>query len=487
MGTPVKIAVIGAGSATFSLALVKDLCLTPGLADCLVSFMDIDAVRLEMIHKLAGRYAQELGANLRFERTTERRAALRDADFVINTASVVPYQDGLAVRERITQHGYYWGGGPAAGEYAFYNIRFMLDVAHEMEAICPDAWLIQAGNPVFEGCTAMTRQTNIKVCGLCHGHYGYRDICQLIGIDPHKVLWQAPGLNHNIWLTHFFYEGQDAYPLIDRWIEEQGEAYWHDNSPTRPLPPGKLWTPELERAWEIDLSRAAAHMYQMFGLMPIGDTVWMQYVGWWYHQELAAKRFWFGEPWGGQMTELSWPMYVQNLERRIEQIARLAQDPQASLVEALGATKTHEQHVPIIDGLVNDHEGQFQVNVPNQGALQGVPDDVVVEVPALVNKKGIQPLCVGALPPKIMVEQILPHWLSMERTLLAIQTGDRSILLWKILDHHATRSYQQAEALLDELLSLEVHQEMNDYFRWPQQWRSSVAQRPAPQPEPSPA
>ena len=64
MGTSVKIAVIGAGSATFSLALVKDLCLTEGLSDSLVSFMDVDAERLEMIHKLAGRYADELGAPL---------------------------------------------------------------------------------------------------------------------------------------------------------------------------------------------------------------------------------------------------------------------------------------------------------------------------------------------------------------------------------------------------------------------------------------
>ncbi|RIL08602.1 hypothetical protein DCC79_13405, partial [bacterium] len=119
----------------------------------------------------------------------------------------------------------------------------------------------------------------------------------------------------------------------------------------RPLPPGSMSTPELARAWEIDLSRAAVHMYQMFGLMPVGDTPWMPYIGWWYHTDLAAKRFWFGEPWGGQNSEISWPMYVANQDRRVQEIARLAQDPQVSLVAALGAQKTHEQHVPIIDGL----------------------------------------------------------------------------------------------------------------------------------------
>ena len=56
---------------------------------------------------------------------------------------------------------------------------------------------------------------------------------------------------------------------------------------------------------------------------------------------------------------------------------------------------------------------------PIRGALEGVPDDVVVELPAIVNQKGIQPIHVGTLPPKIMLEQILPEWLDMERDLLA--------------------------------------------------------------------
>jgi alpha-galactosidase len=480
MGTAVKIAVIGAGSATFSLGLVKDLCLTESLAGSHISFMDVDADRLEMIYKLAIRYAKELDADITFDQTLDRRAALQDADFVINTASVVDYRSGLATRELIKQYGYDWDG-PGVGEYAYYNISFILDVARDMEEICPNAWLIQSGNPVYEGCTAIIRETNIKVCGLCHGHYGYRDICDMIGIDYHKVTWQAPGLNHNIWLTHFFHEGKDAYPLIDAWIESKGEAYWNDKSPARPVPAGKRRSGELERAWEIDLSRAAAHMYRLYGLMPIGDTVWMKYVGWWYHKNLQAKRYWFGEPWGGQRSELSWPMYVESQEERVRQIAELAQDSRASLVAALGRTKTHEQQVPIIDGLVNDNEGQFQVNVGNYGALPGVADNVVVEVPALVNRKGIQPIRVEPLPPKIMLTQILPHVLSMERTLLSIKTGDRSLLLWGLLDANGTQSYRQAESVLEGILSQDYNREMNEHYRWPEKWEhSGTAHTPVP-------
>jgi alpha-galactosidase len=67
--------------------------------------------------------------------------------------------------------------------------------------------------------------------------------------------------------------------------------------------------------------------------------------------------------------------------------------------------------------------------VPNDGALSGIPDDVAVEVPAIANLKGIQPLRVEPLPAKVMLEQIYPDWLEMERTLEAFHTGDKSILL----------------------------------------------------------
>jgi alpha-galactosidase len=212
MAKSVKISVIGAGSAQFSLGLVKDLCLTEGLAGSHISFMDIHEGRLDMIYKLGTRYAQEMGAQLTFDKTMDRAAALEGADFVINTAYVLGHEHEAEMRDLATQHGYYH---QSAGLPSFYQLNLMLSVAQDMEKICPNAWLIQVGNPVFQGSTLVTRETSIKVCGLCHGHYGYREIAHTIGIDPDEVIWQAPGLNHNIWLTHFIHQGKDAYPLID--------------------------------------------------------------------------------------------------------------------------------------------------------------------------------------------------------------------------------------------------------------------------------
>jgi alpha-galactosidase len=454
----IKVTIIGAGSAEFSLGLVKDLCLTEGLAGSHVSFMDINAERLDLVYELALRYAEDLGADLGLEKTLDREVSLQDADFVINTATVTHNEYFMKRRRELTaKHGYFYGH---TGMPEFHNLQLMLDVVRDMERICPDAWVLQAGNPVFAGTTLMSRETSIKVCGLCHGHYGYAAVAATLGLDATRVTWQAPGLNHNIWLTHFYYNGQDAYPLLDEWVATKAESYWSELK---------------ERGEEIptQMSPSAIHQYKLFGLMPIGDTP--RRGGWWYHTDLETRKRWYS-PSGGGDTPQGRERVIKRKEDRLAQMKEAAYDPKIRPIELFGDQMTREQHIPIIDGLVNDNEGQFQVNVPNNGALGGIPDDVAVEVPAVVNKKGIQPLCVGSLPPKIMLEQIYPDWLRMEQTLEALKSGDKSMLLWGILTSHQTRSYDQALQMLDALLAMEPNEPMhyvediNDHYKWPDIW-----------------
>ena len=155
MPKPVRISVIGAGSATFSLGLVKDLCLTRNLTGSEVSFMDIDGHRLEAVTRMAERYTEEVGSDLRFEQTTNREDSLKGADFVINTAMVQSHHHQRAMREMMEKYGYYYNSVQGG---SFYQFGLMMEVARDMEQICPDAWLIQSSNPVFDGCTLMTRR-----------------------------------------------------------------------------------------------------------------------------------------------------------------------------------------------------------------------------------------------------------------------------------------------------------------------------------------
>jgi len=437
MGKAIKLGVIGAGSAQFSLGLVRDLCLAESLYGSAVTFMDVDEGRLELITRLAERYAAELGVDLRFEATTDRERALREADFVLNTALVGGHDPEESFRQTATEYGYYRG---IRLQTNFHQYAMMLSVARDMERFCPDAWLVQSSNPVFEGCTVMTRETGVKVVGLCHGFYGYRRLAELIGLSAaeiDEVQWEAPGVNHWIYLTQFRLHGQDLYPRVDEWIATKAEAYWSTFK-------GGGSTSQM--------SRAAMDHYRRIGVMPIGDAA-RTFSEWYYRTDLQTKQRWYGQL-GGFDSELGWAQYLHGLERNVQRIRETATDTSKRVTEVVPPVKTREIQVPIIDALANDHPGVFQVNVPNRGAIEGIADDVVVEGKAYVDGSGIKLLHVGTLPEKLMQLVLAPRVAKAERELAAFRTGDRDLLLGCLLiDDYRTRSLEHAEEIVDLMLA----------------------------------
>jgi alpha-galactosidase len=411
--------------------MIRDICVTPGLAGSSVMLMDVDQGRAQTMHRFATRYARELGVEVEFEWTTEREAALREADFVINTAQVGGHSQVERLRSWCESRGYYRGFRLAS----IIQSRMMVSVAREMERICPEAWLIQASNPVFEGCAAMTRATGIKVCGLCHGHTAYYEIARVIGLDASKVKAQTVGFNHEIWMTHFEYEGKDAYPLLDEWIETKSQDYWKDFDP----------------GLESQMSPAAIELYKLTGLMPIGDTP--RGGGWWFHTDLDTKRRWYGAI-GGFDSEIGWARYLRGGEERIEKIQQAANDSSIKLTEAFPPRPSGEQHFPLIDALWNDNETTLQVNVPNQGAIQGIPDEAVVELPAVCSRRGIQPLQIGKLPDVLMLTHLCPRLLQAEYTVALALSPDERVLVRMLLDDHRTKSWDEAVRFMREALAL---------------------------------
>ncbi len=425
MGRAVKMAVIGAGSAQFSLGVIRDLCLSEGLRGSSVHLMDINEEYVDLVHRLAVRYAQEMSVDLRFERTTDRESALQEADFVLNTASVGP-------------HG---GGGFAR----VHNLRFFLSVARDMQRLCPDAWLIQSANPVFEGCTLMTRETDVKVMGLCHGHHGVFEMAGVLGLEDagEHMSWQAVGFNHVIYLTHCYYKGRDVYPMLDEWIENEAEDYWRTYEPSFA---------------ENQMSRAAIRQYRMVGYLPIGDTP--RAGGWWYHTSQETKRRWFG-PVGGFDSEVGWSRYIEGLERHRERMFEVARDESASVTEEFPAKKSGEQILPIIDALVNDSAGHFQVNIPNRGLIDGLPHDVVVEVQAHVSRRGIQGIRVGRMPRSVMAQVLLPRLAQAEQAIQFARQPHYGMMLHILLNRHCwfqnryeppVASFEEAEQKAADIL-----------------------------------
>lgn len=114
----------------------------------------------------------------------------------------------------------------------------------------------------------------------------------------------------------------------------------------------------------------------------------------------------------------------------------------------------------IIEGLILNKEGTFQVNIPNNGLIEDIPDDVVVEAPAIVNKMGIRGIQVGKLPQNLLLQVLWPRMLAMERNIELALSSDTRLFLRMILDNPRTHSLEQAEALMAEVLSLPFNREM---------------------------
>ncbi len=452
----IKLSIIGAGSAIFSLRLVGDLCKTKGLSGSSVSLMDINEKRLNSVHILATRYAAALGANLKFEKTTDMKRSIEGADFVVNTALVGSHEQLDASRKAGEKHGYKRGIDSQEfnmiSDYHtlsnYKQLEYFLEVAHSMEEICPNAWLLQSANPVFEGTTLISRYSNIKVVGFCHGHNGVEVLARSLGLDIREVNWQVAGFNHNIWLTRFLYKDKDAYPLVDQWIEEEARE-WKPKDP-----------------FDDQMSPAAIDMYKFYGRMPIGDSV--RNGSWKYHYNPETKKKWYGEPWGGADSDLGWDWYQNYLKASTDKSFKLALDKSVNLLKEFPPeVKSGEQHIQFIDALTNGHQERFMLNITNKGPIiTDIPEDVVVEVPVIVNKKGIHPEEINPpIPKRIMNMYLAPRMLRMEWALEAFVTGDKMMLQEILIRDPRTKSFEQAEAVIDELLALPFNKEMKKHYK----------------------
>lgn len=429
MAKGLKITLIGAGSGQFTMGVLRDLLLTKGLHGSQMSLMDINEERLNAVYDVAKRYAAEVGVDIKFEKTLDRRAALQGADFVLNTAMVGGWGRRGIGREVAQKWGY--TRGVRMGSFAQLNL--FVDIIHDMEEICPNAWYIQSANPVFDGTTLLQRISKIKSVGLCHGQNATYRIAKIIGVpEPEKVEFQCYGVNHFIWLTKFTYQGQDLYPVLDKWIEEKAEEYWAGECPI-----------------SDDLGPKAVDVYKRLGLFPIGDTVTpgggssFRF----YHADKETELRWKEDP-------AAWfERHISHVGGEVEKMINVSKDPGAKVTEVWPLEPTHESIVPIMNAIANDEPGIYQVNIHNKGCVPGIPDDVAVDIPALVSASGMQGLRLDPLPRRIMCH-LTEKIVGMERNLEAFQSRDRNALLEQVLANPETRTIEQARGVLADLLAL---------------------------------
>jgi len=460
----VKISLIGAGSAAFSLDLVRDICLTPSLKGSTVSFMDVNPARLDAVHRLCSRYAEEVGTRLKLEKTTNRRNSLAGADFVINTAlaaaaskaggrpaSLVAGHDRLRAGWRVARGlGYRFGGSrhivhDESFWINFYQLRLMESVLRDVVETCPKAWYLLVANPVMAGITYLTRKyPGAKLVGLCHGYGGVHELIGRLGLDEKHVSFEVPGVNHFIWLTKLTYKGRDVFPLIDRWVRDKAPAFHRKCGTSAAMGP------------------KAVDLYKRFGAFPIGDTCTPGGGSWpyWYHTSDAVEKRWKEDPAGWYAGYFKWG------SRGVVELDRISRDRSAKVSKAYPPRKSGETMIPLIESLAGGKPGKFILNIPNTGLLvPGIPEDYQVEVWAKANAKGITGIKSHGLPKPVLMHALRDMVAPVETELEAFRTGRRDLLLNLVLMDPFTKSHAQAEKLVAEILRLPFNREMARHYR----------------------
>ena len=212
-----RIVLIGAGSVEFTRNLLGDFLVYPELRDSTIVLHDIDADRLRTAERMAAWTAAALGASPTIEGHLDRRAALADADFVVDTIQVggaratqidfdIPARYGL----RYTINDTINVGGVMRG---LRSIPVVLDIVRDMEELCPEAWFLNYTNPMAMLVRAVAERTQIRTAGLCHSVFWTIDtLAGYLGLPREEVDHVSAGVNHLAFLLRLEHRGRDLYP-----------------------------------------------------------------------------------------------------------------------------------------------------------------------------------------------------------------------------------------------------------------------------------
>ncbi len=402
MPIPSKITVIGAGSASFGENTLSAIMRSKRLKGSTLALVDKNTASLDIVHRLADRLNREWEAGFVVSAHKDHRDALPDSQFVVSAIEVGARENlwqrdfEIPIKYGVRQP-YAENGGPGGFAHAARNIGPVMQIAHDMEQACPDAWFVNFTNPMVRICDAVNRHSKIKAVGLCHQIYqGYMMVgvalAKDLGIEipegltgmhatldqhvpQHRVKEQivplidiqAAGLNHFTWILSIRDRrtGEDLYPLFKK------------------------------RFFELDpkFEPLTRDIYSAFGLCPVpGDTHLCEYLPWvsdpvtkpWEHYNI--RLYDWEERAAARGTELQYLNDMANNNSPIDGLLHTDSEGALEIVENIAGAGEHYH---------------LAANLPNKGQIPNLPLNAIVETPVQVNGAGIHPIHVDELPGSI--------------------------------------------------------------------------------------
>jgi len=418
----IKVAFIGAGSIEFTRNVITDLCgyreFHGGLH---LSLHDISAPRLAFAETLAGQIVAQTGSDATVTASLDRRAALKDARYVINEVQVGGYDATRADFDIPARYGVRQTIADTLGIGGIFRglrtIPVVVGIARDMLDQCPDAYLLNYSNPMAMLPWAVYRGTSFgRVFGLCHSvRDTHKFLAGLVGLDPAEVSFRTAGFNHQAFVLTFEHDGRSLYPRLAEVIDS---------------------SPELQRRVRVEL-------FRRFGYFPTESSEHSaEYVPWFMRHDEQIERFriFVGD-------------YLARSEENLRELESLQRQLDAGT--PLDLEPTDELASQFIHSLETGTERELYVNVRNGGLITSLPADCCVEVPAAVGAGGAKPQAIGALPAQLAA--LNRTFLNVvELTVLAALEGSRDhVYQAALLDPNtaATLTTSQVIAMCDDLLA----------------------------------
>jgi alpha-galactosidase len=430
----IKVAIIGAGSAVFAHRMVTDILAIDGIDGGMFALMDIDTGRLELGHQITEMTIKRSGKPWTVQATTDRTAALRDADYVISTIEVAGLPNVRHDYDIPLKYGVDQCIGDTIGPGGIFKFLrtapAWLDIVEEIEEVCPNAIVLNYTNPMSALVLAAVRMSpTVSVVGLCHSVQGTsHQLAGYMGVDYERMRYKCGGINHLAWFTELVLDGEDLYPRL---IQAAADPAIYEQDPVRF---------EMMLHFGAFVTESSGHFSEYvpyFRKRP--DLV----------QKYTRARY-LGE---SGFYANNWPNWRAGYDAKIQDI--IAKEQRGE--EALNLKRSHEYGADIIEAHQSNQPKVIYGNVANDALIDNLPMDGCVEVACLVDRNGIQPTHFGPLPTQLAAldsAHMMVHDLMVE----AVLNEDREAAVHALLLDPLTAavcSPQEIRQMFDEMVEAE--------------------------------
>ena len=426
-----KITFMGAGSTVFAKNVLGDCMLAEPLHDIEIALYDIDKERLEesflLITALNKNINEGRAKVEKYLGVDERKAALKNAAFVINAIQVGGYEPCTVIDFEIPKkYGLRQTIGDTMGIGGIFRalrtIPVMSDFAHDMEEVCPDAWFLNYTNPMAMLSGYMQRCTNIKTVGLCHSvQVCAKGLLDELGIEPDGFYDKIAGINHMGWLLEIRdSKGNDLYPLIKSKIEE------------------KLNDPDFKDKTRLEYIKRLGYYCTESS-----------------EHNAEYNPFFIKSKYPELIERYNIPL-DEYPRRCVEQIKNWKKQKEEIFQSGkITHERSREYASHIIEAMVTNVPYKIGANVLNKGYITNLPFAACVEVPCMVDSTGINPTFIGDLPIQL-AGMNMTNINAQLMTVEAARTRNREdIYRAAMLDPHtaAELSIDDIVAMCDELIA----------------------------------